>query len=393
MKNNTFVFRTQAAREFPDPEGIKHYVLLCEAAKIPADVPLDPNPRDQNINRAVYKEVRNSLIGPDTTFHLKNKGITMLADKVCLDQRKFRAEVQFKKGQGIVDGGHTYQVIQDVLTKKECIPDKQFVKIEVLTGVPDHYVSDIAGGLNTSMQVADMSLENLKGHFDWIKRELKGEPYEDRIAYRENATAPESFSHPLISIREVVAWMTMFLPDKNGFPKDDEHPKMAYVQKAKCLKAFQNNLERYKEMCPILKDILQLHDYILYQACEKYNEATPGGRAAALSFMQQKKRGRYRLDFMGQDIDVRMQDGALYPIFGAFRHLVEKRDGKIGWRVGGFDKVKEFCDKNLGNMVKFTKTSSGLRDRNMNAIGKDDIHWGYLYQMVALKLSQMRGAD
>lgn len=391
MKNNEpFVFTTHAARELPDPEkGIRHYVLLCKAAKIPGNVPLDPNPRDQNINRSVYKEVRESLLSDSHTFHLKNKGITMLADSVRLDEKKWRAEVRFGKNHGIVDGGHTYRVIQEAIKSGEReVPDEQFVKVEILTGVPDEYVVDIAGGLNTAMQVAEMSLENLKGHFDWIQKDLEGEPYKDRIFYRENAPA-NSEHKSLVSIREVIAWLTMFLPDKNGFPKDGEHPKMAYGQKAKCLKAFQENLDGYKKMRPILRDILHLHDYILYHAREKYNAAVKGGKAGNLSFMHKKARGAYRLDFTGEEIEHRMHDGALYPILGAFRHLVEKKpDGELGWKLGHFREVEEFCGAILGEMMEFTQKSSVARDRNMDAIGKDDLHWGYLYQMVALKWAQ-----
>lgn len=384
MKNNeTFVFTTHAVRELPDPEkSIRHYILLCKAAKMPRRLPLDINPRAQNINLSVYKDVRESLISASPTFHLKNKGITMIADRVRRFEKKANVEVQFlKKGQGIVDGGHTYQVIQSVLdSEDEQIPDEQFVKVEILTNVPDEYAVEIAGGLNTSIQVADMSLENLKGNFDWIKDDLSGENYEDRIAYRENVS-PDDFGPP-ISIREVVAWLTMFLPNEHGHPKK-ENPKMAYGRKGDCLKAFQGELDRYMEMQPILRDILQLHDYILYHALEKYNEST-GGRGKALSFMQQRKRG-YHLHFMNENISVRMHDGALYPIFGAFRYLVEKRNGKIGWKPGDFRKVKEFCDVILGEMVEITKKNSVERGRNMDAIGKDDLHWGFLYNTFALK--------
>ena len=380
MKNsNTFVLRTQAAREFPDPEkGIKHYVLLCKANAIPSNVPLDPNPRDQNINRSVAKDVRKSLIdSTDLTFHLKNKGITMLADSVRLDGQKFRADVNFCKGQGIVDGGHTYKVIQDVsASEDEEIPENQFVKIEILTGIPSGYVSAIAGGLNTSLQVADTSLENLKGHFDWIKEELTGESYADKISYRENAPGD-------VSVREVIALLTMFIPDQSGHPKK-AHPKMAYSQKAQCLKAFQDNPEDYKKMRPILKDIFQLHDYILYHARKKYNEEVSGGRGAALVFMQKKKRGAYRLHFMNEDIELLMHDGALYPILGAFRYLIEKRDGKIGWKFGCFEKVRDFCDAVLGEMMVSTQKTSSDLGRRIEIMGKNDLHWDSLYHKVAI---------
>jgi len=43
-----------------------------------------------------------------------------------------------------------------------------------------------AGGLNTSVQVQDMSLDNLSGDFDWLKKIIAEEPYAKHIAWREN---------------------------------------------------------------------------------------------------------------------------------------------------------------------------------------------------------------
>lgn len=380
MKQKTFTLKTQVQRQFPDPTGgnIKRYILLCKASSIPADIPLDPNPRDQKLNGMVAKQVAESLVGDKTdqpTFHLKNKGITMLADKIKLDDRKYDAEITFRDGQGIVDGGHTYKVIQNAI-QNDNIPEKQFVKIEILTGVQNDLASEIAGGLNTSMQVAEMSLQNLKGSFKWITDELKGEPCEALIQYKENEEGKK------ISIREIVAFLTMFLPDKYGFPQDS-HPKKAYGSKAKCLNEYAENPSRYEQMRPILKDILHLHDYILENAVGAYNYKC-SGKAGRLGFMDEKKRGSHRLHFFGQDVKYLMQDGALYPIFGAFRYLICEKDGKMGWKIGNFLELKKFCDQILGEMMVSTYSVYVNFGRNIDAVGKTDVHWENLYKTVAL---------
>ena len=241
MKLKTFVLKPHIAREFPAPQGTgqrgtKHYILVCEAKTIPLNIPLDPNPRDQNTNRMVSKEVKKSLLNEqDLCFYIKNKGITMLAAEVkSKGGNKNSYEIQFSKGHGIVDGGHTYKVIQEAREGGKIeIPDNQFVKIEILTGIDSNYFSEIAGGLNTSMQVSDMSLENLRKHFEWIKGEFKGEPYENKIIYRENAEGE-------VSILEIIAFLLMFLPDPDGSPQKN-HPVMAYASKSKCLKEFNKN--------------------------------------------------------------------------------------------------------------------------------------------------------
>lgn len=387
---SNIIFRTRFARQYPDPDptlgkNIRHYLLLCMADSIPSGIPLDSNPRGQNINRSIYKDVAESLVShPPHTFHLKNKGITMLAENVQLDEKKSCAEVEFKQGQGIVDGGHTYKIIRKVIESEENSSKGQYVKIEILTGVPDEYISEIAEGLNTSVQVSPESLENLREHFGWIKEELKGEPYENLIAYHENAKSEDGESDPSVSIRDVIAWLRMFLPDENGRPTK-EHPKVAYTQKAKCLEDFQKNKERYQEMRPILKDILQLRDHIQLNAIKKYNE--PGGRKGKkLAFIQKRVRGEYYLEFSGKSTKERLHAGALYPMWGAFRYLVTKKsNGEIGWKPGNFNKVLQVCDDVLARMMEKTKNSCNELSRNINAMGKSDVHWDAIYDAVALQ--------
>lgn len=383
----TFSLKTHAFREFPGPQNspvegakVKHYVLLCRADSLPAGIPLDPNPRGQNIDRMIYKEVRKSLERrEEPSFHLKNKGITILADDV--KQNNHMAEIRLSSDQhGIVDGGHTYKIIQESIKERE-IPDNQYVKVEILTGLPDEYISEIAGGLNTALQVSEVSLETLRGNFKWIEEALEGEAYFEKIIYREGDKGD-------ISVRDLIAFIHMFIPQKNGAQKK-EHPKLGYTQKAQCLKHFQKNMEDYKAMRPILKDILQLHDYILDNARAKYNQET-GGNAGALSFMHKKKKGRHHLLFMQKNVEFLMHDGALYPILGAFRYLVGKdiNTQTICWKLGDFENVKKFCGSILGSMVKSTKDVAEVRARNVNAVGKDDTHWENLYKTVALAYLQ-----
>ena len=191
----TLRFFPEISRRFPDPLkmgsngeklNIEHHLLISSVKKIPDNIPTEPNPRDQNTDKLVYKKVKESLLNEDDlTFHLKNKGITIIADSVRYhDEGKEKYyEVIFSDGTGIVDGGHTYKIIQD--NKEEC-PDNQFVKIEILSGVNKDLSDDIAQGLNTSVQVTLASLSNLEGRFAWISDALKNESYHTEISYKEN---------------------------------------------------------------------------------------------------------------------------------------------------------------------------------------------------------------
>jgi hypothetical protein len=80
-----------------------------------------------------------------------------------------------------VDGGHTYKLIVDNRENPN-LPKDQYVKFEIITNVPEEWITDIAGGLNTSVQVEDMSLDNLSNKFEWIKNDLAKEPYFGQLA-------------------------------------------------------------------------------------------------------------------------------------------------------------------------------------------------------------------
>ena len=343
---------------------------------LPAGIPTDPNPRERNIDKMIYREVKQSLLDEnDPTFHLKNKGITLLARTVRYSEDKRLATVVFDDGHGMVDGAHTYEII---MTSKEECPKFQYVKIEVLTGVDRDLVSQIAKGLNTAVQVQQMSLSNLEGKFQWIKDCLKGKPYEREIAYKENEEGA-------FSIRDIIAFLTLFNIDI--FPDAERHPKEAYVSKAKALELYLNEMDGYKKLRPILNDILQLHDYIHKYAADRYNKET-GGKARKLAFYQTRKRGKYRLVFLGEESKARLYDGALYPILAAFRVLVERdrESGEFRWKLGSFAEVKTFVDRVVPRMIQKTKNTSDNLGKNPNAIGKDDNHWTLLYQEAELAL-------
>ena len=106
-------------------------------------------------------------------------------------------------GQGIVDGGHTYSLITKEDREPDALPEAQYVKFEIVTHIPEDWIPEIAGGLNTSVQVQPMSLDALAHRFDWIKEELGKEPYYKQIAWRENE--PGEFD-----ARDIVSLLTCF---------------------------------------------------------------------------------------------------------------------------------------------------------------------------------------
>ena len=377
--------KAEYSRRLPDPNfkpQAQRSILFCRAHELPADIPLDANPRAQNTNRMIYKDVRQSLLNQDhdepDTFHLKNKGITIVCNDIKQLDDKGVFRLTFSKGQGIVDGGHTYRIILDA--KKEC-PKEQFVKLEILTGIKIEWIPFITGGLNTAMQVQTMSLENLKEKFDWIKKTLRGQTFASKIAYRENERGADTRPY---DVRDIVSWLSLFNVDL--CPLDGARfPIQAYTTKEAVLKEYLNNVLSYQKFSPILIDILRLHDEVQLQVMRTHN--LEGGRAGALAFVRQRKRGLFDFIFIGKTHRYSLFDGALYPIFGAFRWMVvqDRKNKCFSWRNGGYENVMQILKKVAKEMMASTIDVSNQSGRKPNAIGKNRSHWENLFRTVAMK--------
>ena len=387
MAAQKFAFFSQFARRLPDPgfhksHQIERHILMVPVKSVPVGLPDDPNARLPNTRRRVYRGIEDSLLnrGDNTpgTFHLKHKGITLIADTVVRRGEGSEYTVTCRAGHGIVDGGHTYKLITDNLSNPD-LPDDQHVKFEIITNIPEQWITEIAGGLNTAVQVEDMSLEHLAGKFDWIKDELKNEPYFRDLAWREGEDGE-------YDARDLIAMMTCFLSEK--FPNNaSEHPVFAYEKKSKALDLFSENEAAYLKVRPILKDILTLYDIIALHAREKWNEATKG-KAGNATFMEKRERGKFKFIFLQEEHERRLSTAALYPMLAAFRWMVEEDPSKkkYRWR-GGFKNVLARWDVAAPELMQLTFDQNKEVGRTPNALGKSRTHWNNLHTKLA-KLDQ-----
>ena len=242
------------ARTILDPafqhRGLKRHIFVVPIKNLPTGLPTDANARTQNTRTRVAQKIKDSLFNREcepSTFHLKNNGITIIAERVQRykdDDDRYRVEIL--DDQGIIDGGHTYKIITDSLEDEE-LPDNQFVNVEVLTGIDLDWIPDIAGGRNTTVQVAPMSLDNLGGRFQWMKDEIVGESYAGEIAWSENADGE-------FDARDLIALLSLF--DVKYYPNDgDYYPISAYSRKSRELTRFEDNPESFISMRPILRNV------------------------------------------------------------------------------------------------------------------------------------------
>jgi hypothetical protein len=365
-------------------QEIKKYWLTVKATDFPAGISTAANAREPvGLNRLVYRDIRESLEGKEAvrpgTFDLMNKGITILALSVRLIDKEaqvYEIAVDSDHG-GVVDGAHTAKIIEQCNEDGTTNP-QQFVEVYIRTGIDNELITDIARGLNTSMQVAPKSIYNIDGVFAWLKKEVEGKPYENLIAWRESDSKP-------YDVRDLISILELF--NVFDFPNDvSKHPISAYEKWSIPLKKFAEDYEthkkkiknsKYHKLRPILGDALVLYDYIRHDFRSIHNEA--GGRAGKMNIIEESVR---QLDFPFAQLPAnkyRLTKGACYPMLAAFRNMIElDESGNAKWR-GGFRSVLRLWKEAGPELVAETDNATEDIGRTPDHLGKNRKHWDGLH--------------
>lgn len=398
----SFTIPAEEFRSLPIPgyDGAKIGTCFVRVTDLPSDLAdfMKVNPRvpKQNAKGVLSGPVPKAILGTLRDFPqemaLKNAGIYILADSVEHAREKGGAGMltmtltnQLK--QGIVNGGHTFAAIREAVeTANEAqMADLQraFVRLHILQGVPHDMVAEIAEGLNRSKQVQDPSLENLRGHFDEIKKVMTGHIGHDAIAYHEGADGD-------IYIAEILALIEMFNFERY---QKDEHPYGLYAHQSRAVKEFSDDFgakpSPVKLAIKRLPEILKLADMIR-------REAPPLAKDRAnfqIGRMKvgEGKKGRVAsadasLYFLGETSKYRLPNGWLYPILAAFRANViwNLKKSQFDWRVPN----EEILLRCLPDLVSVCVNEHRNNNQKPEWVGKRDSAYRQCYLHVELYLAK-----
>ncbi|HZV03478.1 MAG TPA: AIPR family protein [Gemmataceae bacterium] len=345
------------------------------------EAPDDVNPRsheDQALSGPLPKEIEQTIRDNAEDFYLANRGETILAESVSFQPEKQVVEIILTDysgdaaRHGVADGGTTDGVIARVQKEvadgygieyrklsADQIPTylgKARVHLEVIVGLEDRErIGRLVQGRNKSKMVKSWTIEDFKGSFDWIKEilEAANSQFKGKIGYEENAAAP-------VNILEVLAILTLFHPmyDSKG-----KAPTVAYSSKGRIDKRFtdENAAPGYRMLAPILREILELHDYVYANFQDKYKEAFPGGKLGRRGKTEDRlfPKATKPLPLTGIMPERQVPSGVLYPLLASLRALV--RFPKVGekseaaWRIAPrdfFDKYGEELMENLFSQLE-----------------------------------------
>lgn len=386
-------------RVFTDPHNSQLHIVhaYVPIRNFPnGQVSDDVNPRSHDkLPSRLAETIEDSLKEAPEYFHLLNRGILVLADRVNYNEatETLTFTVVDATQNGMADGATTDRVLARIKSetpefdklKLENIPEylqDSAVHVEIIAGDIDGMLVELAAARNTSVQVKEFALENLGGGFDWLKQAIDASEFKGRIRFRENDPEP-------VDVRGVLGLLTLFHPK---WSQDKREPIIAYSSKGEVLENYRSDEWKpgYRALEPIAVDILRLYDHIQVNFQKAYEDYKLGigskSRLALRKEVQFKDKGLYILPLSQQKTQFRVPDGWVYPILGAFRMLV-KYNGTVSWHLNPY----EFFDQIGPSLVADVVEQSEAMGGNAAAAGKSRPLWNSLRKSVEMRRLNIQG--
>jgi hypothetical protein len=366
--------------------GYKNYLAVVDCRHLPdLSAWREINVREAKTRGRVPNAIRRSFDEKSEEFLFMNRGLVIAAERVDFKEvpgdKHLDLIMADPEIHGLLDGGHTYRVVTE--SAKELSPEDppRYVRMEIITGFDRETISDVVEARNTSNQVRDESLANLRQEFEPIKEVLRSHKYFESIAWSEYEELVTGKPKP-IDVRDVISYLITF--DTGAFNSTSQ-PLIAYKDKRACLRHFQQNNERLRKLYPLLPDFLQLWDEIHLSWPGWYNEgreeeAGIRGRVGKLTAVL---KGSETLHFKGVNVNYRMPEAYKYPILSALRAAIKVQGRGARWSAEPFQLLRE-TGPQLANIVGNTVRATN----NPNKVGKDAGTWSSCYLVVE---SALRG--
>lgn len=318
---------------------------------------MEVNPRNPkytkagNLSGAVSRSIVKTLQEEPRVFSLKNLGIYLLVDdvrsaRVAGDKHTVTVSLTNPKKHGIVNGGHTFTAIRQVIDQG-LYDEGAFVRLHLYMNIPEEDIVELAEGLNKNLQVTATSLSNLTNEFEIIKAAMKGKRGESEIAYADGD--PGS-----VDVLEVLHIISCF--DLKTYPTNDRQPNDIFGSKQKILDRYCRDIKEdnssYRKLISNLHELLVLSDEVQKKCAAKtsYYKVKNTDENNRVGSDKHKKDAIFSTGTIGGFIP----QGWLYPMLSALRANMSKtawQNGEIKWLIDPNDLLDEIIDK-LADIIK-----------------------------------------
>jgi len=225
--------------------GSELWTLTVQARDLPLGFKYGPNARFAELDTKAAKDMLETLENNPGSFIFKNNGMMVVAESiksegtdVSIVCNESEPEVEDAPGHGVLNGGHTYKVLQHALQSKDAkfqrVADEAFITLTVGIGIPEEEIWQISLARNTSEKVPLHALRELAGDWTIVKENL---PTSSRhlVAFKPNdPEAPDEEYDTTDLVRRLALLNNKMFPAEQG-----SHPVQAYTSIGTVVKKIQ----------------------------------------------------------------------------------------------------------------------------------------------------------
>jgi hypothetical protein len=368
--------------------------LTVPITQIPKGLPFGPNARNASLDAKPAKAMLKTLAEEPEKFILYNGGIMIIADQIAaprVEGGDFNVRLKLNVpstedegdflGHGVLNGGHTYKALIHALHGKhkrgESYPNlsRAYVQVSVAVGINEDEIASISRARNLSLSVPLYALKNLAQDWKPIEEALPKE-YRQNVLFKPNEDG-EFEGKANYNVTDLIRRLALLNNNLFDF-RQDKHPIKAYASPGSLVQGWKE--EDYKEVTPLLKDILWLEQKIMEQHVE-VNGTGATGKKVVISKVSGCS-GKAKKLITGKEIPLTIGDIFYMPILAAFRVLI--KDGQWTKPV---DTLWEEWGPKLVDKLWDTYKNEGRN--SASAFARSKSTWSTLTNLVAMQFVQI----
>jgi hypothetical protein len=396
MKNKQVKFLAKyACRVFQDKNDNRQlWSLTLAVNNMPKGFPYGPNARNADLKAKPAKAMLETLKLEPDQFIYNNNGIMLVVGSLHvrrIEGGDFEVQMKYMEpdedtedflGHGVLNGGHTYKALMHAIhgphKKGESYPSihDAHVQVTVAVGVDEECVANISRARNLSKAVPDYALKNLEGDWQQIEKYLP-QSYRKNVVFKPNEFEDDPDGDPKYTVVDLVQRLALLNDVLFPFRKDS-HPVAAYTGKSSLVSKW--NDDKYKDILPLLPDILWLEEKIM-ETHEALNGRSSSGKTIVITKVSGCSNKPSTL-ITGRTFKLTVAPPFIMPVLAAFRLLI--KDGQwIDSKEQLWEKYGPMLVERMWDTYKNEGRSSAA------SFGRSKSTWNTLTNMIAMQFIQI----
>ncbi len=354
----------------------------------------DHNVREVNKKAKVIKNIVNTALYEPEDIWVNNNGTTAVASAMYYDN-KMKAWV-IEDGS-VLNGSHSKYAFSLAMKDRGFQKGVASVRATILSDeeMTNDIIASISTALNTSCSPSDTTLANKMGYMDGLKESLLPE-YVDKIEWVENSKNTWD-KGTYIKCEDFLSFLNCV--DVSRYRSyDSKNGKIRISSNKVVCERVKNNEGCYDFLCPILNDIIQLHDRF---STSLTRLSSRGGRYKIKGLeIFYRKVGNKISDsstkikntvFTEEEYLYKVHTGIVKIVLSSFKANLTRKNGKIEWIVPPFDLLERVEPKVWRSLetvcVPYAKNDG--TQSFYSPLNRADSTWENIYNILALEVSEM----